>query len=152
MQLSAYSLHLFTLPISGPKKSQEFLLKGFFFHQLSPDSSQDGHLSIQREKRAGHGVFLCSAVPQSMARALSEGVPSFCFDLGHCVRAAARLLLCVFPCDTVTYIPVLAGNGSYPGLSDPPFSRGILIIWWFPPTSPQIKCGAVLHPCMCVFE
>lgn len=31
MQLSAYSLHLFTLPISGPKKSQEFLLKGFFF-------------------------------------------------------------------------------------------------------------------------
>lgn len=29
-----------------------------FFHQLPPDSSRDGHLSIQRKKKAGHSVFL----------------------------------------------------------------------------------------------
>lgn len=40
------------------------------------------------------------------------------------MQVAAQVLLYVFPYDTVTYIPVLAGNGSYPGLSGPPFSKG----------------------------
>lgn len=75
MQLSAYSLHLFALPISGPKNPRNSSLKVFFFHQLSPDNSQDDHLSSQREKWAGYGVFLCSAVPWSMGRALLKVSP-----------------------------------------------------------------------------
>ena len=40
------------------------------------------------------------------------------------MQVAAQVLLCVFPYDTVTYIPVLVSYGSYPRLSGPPFSKG----------------------------
>lgn len=132
-----------------------------FFHQLPSDSSQDGHLSIQRKKKAGHSVFLWTGglllFPEPWPELFLKVSP-----VSSLIWATARRLLLRF-CSasfhmtqwpTYLSLPLMDHIPAYLVL---PFPRVItkerpLIIWWSPPTSPQVQCAAILHSCLCVFE
>lgn len=157
VQLSAYPRRLFALPIFGPTKCQEFFIKGFFISYLLRAAEVAICPSGGRRKL---GMVLSFAL-QASCCSLIHGQSSFwrCpqfllwsgpLHAGCCSSSALRLS--IWHIDLHTH-----PCRSYPGLSGPPFPRVIikkkpLIMWWSPPTDPQVKCAALLRSCLCIFE